>query len=74
MVKFFPVDPGHLREELTRYSTCSVTVSLQFSVFAIAKHVFDSSPSPTPSCLRAGVVLSIERALYFTNQKLSIFI
>ncbi|KFR16132.1 FERM domain-containing protein 7, partial [Opisthocomus hoazin] len=25
IVKFFPVDPGHLREELTRYSTCSIT-------------------------------------------------
>lgn len=38
MVKFFPVDPGHLREELTRYSTylcvcCMMLLKNHYSPF-----------------------------------------
>ena len=38
MVKFFPVDPGHLREELTRYSTylsvcCMILLKNHYSPF-----------------------------------------
>lgn len=34
MVKFFPVDPGHLREELTRYCVCSAPSLLHSPMFS----------------------------------------
>lgn len=69
MVKFFPVDPGHLREELTRYRVRSVLPLLPCPLLsAVAMHVFISLPSSNPTWLSAVVIPSIDRAPCCTKQ------
>lgn len=69
MVKFFPVDPGHLREELTRYRVRSVLPLLPCPLLsAVAMHVFISLPSSNPTWLSAVVIPSIDIAPCCTKQ------
>lgn len=70
MVKFFPVDPGHLREELTRYSTCFITFLPHSSVFL---QCVNSLSLSTAACLWAAVILSILSIMLYRTKPENIF-